>query len=106
MNEEFNQIVPTKKLNLMAHHLINNANKAGMEQQTKTDTLFGMFLGALHSYLFLLREEKIEPEMYEHIKDALQEITGWFIMGLNIETFEEMPANTERQLIFNVETKK
>lgn len=106
--DEKDMLVPLKQLNAMAHHLVDNAKKADLESKSKTDMVFGLILGAMNSYLFLLRENKLDPEKYETVKTALQEIVGWFIMGLNIETFEfdDSVNNNDRQLIFNVDVQK
>lgn len=94
----------TQKLDLAASLIIRNAKKANVEKQTPADAVFSLFLAAMNMYLHLLRAEDVENRKYEDIKTALQDITGWFIMGLDIETFEMREGFEPRKMIVNVET--
>lgn len=93
-----------EKLDLAAAMIIRNARKANLEQQAPADAVFGLFMAAMNMYLHMLRAEDVEYKKYEDIKTALQDITGWFIMGLDIETFEMRDGFKPRKMIVNVET--
>lgn len=69
----------------------------------KSGTNLEIFLSMLHGYLFLCRSNEYPAEEYEIIKNALQDITDWFTIGLDIEQFEvtipDGPVVTQRTLV-------
>lgn len=69
----------------------------------KSETNMEIFLSMLHGYLFLCRNNDYPAEEYEIIKNALQDITDWFTIGLDIEQFEmtipEGPVVAQRTLV-------
>ena len=69
----------------------------------KSETNLEIFLSMLHGYLFLCRSNDYPAEEYEIIKTALQDITNWFTIGLDIEKFEmtipDGPVVTQRTLV-------
>ena len=69
----------------------------------KSGTNKEIFLSMLHGYLFLCRSNEYPAEEYEIIKNALQDITDWFTIGLDIEQFEmtipDGPVVTQRTLV-------
>ena len=69
----------------------------------KSGTNKEIFLSMLHGYLFLCRSNDYPAEEYEIIKNALQDITDWFTIGLDIEQFEmtipDGPVVTQRTLV-------
>lgn len=69
----------------------------------KSGTNKEIFLSMLHGYLFLCRSNEYPAEEYEIIKNALQDITDWFTIGLDIEQFEmtipDGPVISQRTLV-------
>lgn len=69
----------------------------------KSETNIEIFLSMLHGYLFLCRSNDYPAEEYEIIKNALQDITDWFTIGLDIEQFEmtipDGPVIAQRTLV-------
>ena len=69
----------------------------------KSGTNKEIFLSMLHGYLFLCRSNDYPAEEYGIIKNALQDITDWFTIGLDIEQFEmtipDGPVVAQRTLV-------
>lgn len=86
---------------LNAYAALWNSKKAN--SGLKSENNLEIFLSMLHSYLFLCRENGFPEEQYEIIKNALQDITDWFTIGLDIERFEmtapEGPFVSDRTLV-------
>lgn len=86
---------------LNAYAALWNSKKAN--SGLKSESNLEIFLSMLHSYLFLCRENGFPEEQYEIIKNALQDITDWFTIGLDIERFEmttpEGPLVSDRTLV-------
>jgi hypothetical protein len=63
-------------------------NQKRAERGLKSDKGIEIFLSMLHGYLFLCRQNDCPAEQYAAIKNALQDITDWFTIGLDVEQFE------------------
>jgi hypothetical protein len=78
-------------------------NQKRLERGLKSASGREIFLSMLHGYLFLCRANEYPKEQYEAIKNALQDITDWFTIGLDIEQFEMTMPNgavvTDRVLV-------
>lgn len=78
-------------------------NQKRKSRGLKSGTNLEIFLSMLHGYLFLCRSNDYPAEEYEIIKTALQDITDWFTIGLDIEQFEvtipDGPVVTQRTLV-------
>lgn len=81
----------------------SNWNKRCKAAKVKTDTGVEVFLASLNAYLFLCRQNGYEHAEYSIIKNALQDIADWYIVGMDIEKFEVNrpmgPFLTDRTLI-------
>ena len=60
---------------------------------------FAITLAMLNGYLYICKKHGIPAEEYEIIKNALQDIAGWYHAGIDIETFEEKEINEERRTL-------
>lgn len=60
---------------------------------------FAITLAMLNGYLHICKKHGIPAEEYEIIKNALQDIAGWYHPGIDIETFEEKEVNKERKIL-------
>lgn len=60
---------------------------------------FAITLAMLNGYLHICKKHGIPAEEYEIIKNALQDIAGWYHAGIDIETFEEKEVNKERKIL-------
>lgn len=80
-----------------------NWNRRCKESGVKSETGLEVFLASLNAYLFLCRQNGYSEEEYNVIKNALQDITDWYIIGMDIENFEsnvpDGPFLTDRILI-------
>jgi len=75
-----------------------SANKAYL--QVPEATVQEKIAAALGGYLFLLKANKAcTPEQYETIKNALQDIVGWFIVNQDVEDGSPLPSEKERILM-------
>lgn len=90
-----------ERTDLNAFAAVFNAKRAlrGLKSGTNKE----IFLSMLHGYLFLCRSNDYPAEEYEIIKNALQDITDWFTIGLDIEQFEmtipDGPVVAQRTLV-------
>lgn len=60
---------------------------------------FAITLAMLNGYLHICKKHGIPKKEYETIKNALQDIAGWYHAGIDIETFEEKEINEERRTL-------
>lgn len=60
---------------------------------------FAITLAMLNGYLHICKKHGIPAEEYEIIKNALQDIAGWYHAGIDIETFEEKEVDKERKIL-------
>lgn len=60
---------------------------------------FAITLAMLNGYLHICKKHGIPAEEYEIIKNALQDIAGWYHPGIDIETFEEKEVDKERKIL-------
>ena len=90
------RIIPVMDMNIFAQNF--NAQREAMGVKSEKNNL-EIYAAAFNAYLFLCREKGVDKDKYETIKNALQEIIEWFIMGFDIETFGELDNFEERILI-------
>lgn len=60
---------------------------------------FAITLAMLNGYLHICKKHGIPKKEYETIKNALQDIAGWYHPGIDIESFEEKEVNKERKIL-------
>lgn len=60
---------------------------------------FAITLAMLNGYLHICKKHGIPEKEYDVIKNALQDIAGWYHPGIDIETFEEKEVNKERKIL-------
>lgn len=60
---------------------------------------FAITLAMLNGYLHICKKHGIPKKEYDVIKNALQDIAGWYHAGIDIETFEEKEINEERRTL-------
>lgn len=60
---------------------------------------FAITLAMLNGYLHICKKHGIPENEYEIIKNALQDIAGWYHAGIDIETFEEKEVDKERRIL-------
>lgn len=60
---------------------------------------FAITLAMLNGYLHICKKHGIPKKEYDVIKNALQDIAGWYHPGIDIETFEEKEVNKERKIL-------
>lgn len=60
---------------------------------------FAITLAMLNGYLHICKKHGIPADEYEIIKNALQDIAGWYHAGIDIETFEEKEVDKERKIL-------
>lgn len=60
---------------------------------------FAITLAMLNGYLHICKKHGVPEKEYETIKNALQDIAGWYHPGIDIETFEEKEVNKERKIL-------
>lgn len=60
---------------------------------------FAITLAMLNGYLHICKKHGIPEKEYDVIKNALQDIAGWYHPGIDIETFEETEVNKERKIL-------
>jgi len=91
--------ITREELNAYAAHWNQKKAESGLKSDNNVEIFFSM----LHSYLYLCKLHQYPEKEYEAIKNALQDITDWFTIGLDIEKFEptipEGPTVTNRVLI-------
>ena len=60
---------------------------------------FAITLAMLNGYLHICKKHGIPKKEYDTIKNALQDIAGWYHPGIDIESFEEKEVNKERKIL-------
>lgn len=83
------RIIPVENMTLFA-----SAMKDTFEKQTEPLSPTLTFLGCLHGYLYLCKELNVPQSKYQIIKEALQEISEWYIMDMDIEAFATKSTST------------
>lgn len=76
--------IPQKELNAYAN--LWNAKRA--QYGAKSEKNLEIFLATLNLYLRICQDQGFSEEQYTIIKNALQDIADWYIIGLDVETFE------------------
>lgn len=57
----------------------------------------GIILSLFNGYLFICKKHGMPDDEYQIIKNALQDIAGWYYTGIDVETFEEVEPNEDRK---------
>lgn len=94
-------MIPQEELNRLAkifNEQLKYAEIARISEDAKEH-----FLGVLNVYLFLAKQNNVADNNYNVIKKALQDITNWFTIGLDIETMGQSktvtPASKDHVLL-------
>lgn len=88
--------ITTEELNLWLAQFNNALNEIMKANQLNP---FVITLGMLNGYLHVCKKHGIPENEYEIIKNALQDIAGWYHAGIDIETFEEKEVDKERRTL-------
>lgn len=88
--------ITTEELNLWVSQFENAFVKVMKDRPLNP---FAITLAMLNGYLHICKKHGIPAEEYEIIKNALQDIAGWYHAGIDIETFEEKEINEERRTL-------
>lgn len=88
--------ITTEELNLWVSQFENAFVKVMKDRPLNP---FAITLAMLNGYLHICKKHGIPKKEYETIKNALQDIAGWYHAGIDIETFEEKEINEERRTL-------
>jgi len=88
--------ITTEELNLWVSQFENAFVKVMKDRPLNP---FAITLAMLNGYLHICKKHGIPAEEYEIIKNALQDIAGWYHAGIDIETFEEKEVDKERKIL-------
>lgn len=88
--------ITTEELNLWVAQFENAFVKVMKDRPLNP---FAITLAMLNGYLHICKKHGIPKKEYETIKNALQDIAGWYHAGIDIETFEEKEINEERRTL-------
>lgn len=94
--EELNRFA--QLFNLARQQIEDTEGKAAVPTAADKDTWCGIF----NCYLFLLKENKVAPDLYETVKKALQDITNWVTVGLDVETLEIKPEISNGRTLMEI----
>lgn len=76
--------IPRKDLNAYAALWNDKRSQYGAKSEKNLE----IFLATMNLYLRICKDHNYSPEQYTAIKNALQDIADWYIIGLNVETFD------------------
>lgn len=96
-------MIPQEELNRFMANLNQAAKTVGKFDGNAPEIPQDAVLAMLHGYLFLAKENGVPVPEYEIIRKALQDITNWITIGLDIETFSmsetATPASKDHVLL-------
>ena len=96
-------MIPQEELNRFMLDLNKAIKETGPHAEAQNKYPLDAILSLLNSYLFLARETGMAVPDYEIIRKALQDITNWLTIGVDIETFSvsetATPASKDHVLL-------
>lgn len=95
-------MIPQEELDRFMRALNQSIQKTGPFDGNEREIPEGAIFAMFHGYLFVAKKHNMPAAEYEIIRKALQDITNWITIGMDIEKFRMSDSNLENHVLLEI----